>query len=134
MNKLAKILAAAAILAGGAVLRAQTPAFHFYGPIGRFLTPTSPSGNQNAVICFDNPADLGVSGTIYSLLGTKVTDLGSRADATSTGCPTKFPGQLKPQYLSWNGQANGSVVHGGVYLYVVIAGAKSYSGTLVVVR
>lgn len=134
MNKLAKILTATAIVAGWTALSAQTPSFHFYGPISRFLTPESANGNQTAILCFDNPADLGVSGTIYSLIGTKIASIGPNMDATGTGCPTKFPGQAKPQYLGWDGRANGSVAHGGVYLYVVTAGAKSYSGTVVLVR
>jgi len=110
--------------------------FRFFGPLSRVFTPNG--GNSSAVFCFDNPAASGVEGKIFSLLGAPVADFGNQTTATSgvvpttTGCTAGMLGQS--YFLSWNGRADGVVVHSGVYIYQIRAEGLSFTGALLVVR
>ncbi|MCX5794341.1 MAG: hypothetical protein NTY77_02440 [Elusimicrobia bacterium] len=102
--------------------------FRFFGPARRIV---SPNGANNAFFCFDNPEDSGVSGSIYTMLGSHVTDLGPPVSRTQLqACPTSGC----PGYLSWNGKAEGIAVHSGVYIYQIRAEEQNYTGALLVVR
>ena len=111
---------------------AQGASFRFFGPLSRVITPNGDANKNNgtAFFCFDNPADSGVAGNIFSLLGSAVASLGPVTDASASSCPAGF----KPQYLTWDGRSNGATVRSGIYVYRITAEQKSYTGTVIVVR
>lgn len=133
----AVILAAAlcilALLAVAAF--AQGAGFAFLGPVSRVLTPNGDRRNDVAFFRFCNPADSGVTGKIYSLLGSEVATLaaGPRPPTGPVSCPTGDPNNWS-QSLTWDGRSNGSVVPGGIYVYRITAEQRVYTGTLIVVR
>ena len=127
----AALAAAILVLTSFAALRAQS-SFVFYGPIARIITPDT-SVNNIAFFCFENPADSGVSGKIYSLTGSFIADMAGPSPSGGTGCPQPSGG-LNYQYLTWDGTMNGRQVMSGVYLYEITAEGRSYTGTVVVVR
>ncbi len=112
--------------------KAQNGTAKFYGPLSRYITPTSGGPNSTILFCFDNPSDSGIVGTIYDLRGSKIAQMSSNQPAAGTGCPqTGF----LPQYVSWNGRGiSGGVVASGVYIYQIEVESRIYSGTIVVVR
>lgn len=126
---------AGALLAGmlllTALARAEGAALKFLGPISRVITPNGDLNNDNAFLCFDNPADSDISGKIYTLLGSEVAVLGP----VGRGLPGCAPGSLGPNYyLSWDGRSHGNVVGSGIYVYRISAENRVYSGTILVVR
>ncbi|HXT00707.1 MAG TPA: hypothetical protein VN915_08545 [Elusimicrobiota bacterium] len=127
----------AALLAVAAF--AQGASFRFFGPLSRIITPNGDAGKNNgtAIFCFDNPAGSGVSGNIFSLLGSAVATMGPEtANPAGSACPAGSPGPLgaNGEYMTWDGRSNGAVVHSGIYVYRVTAEQKSYTGTIIVVR
>ena len=121
---------------------AQTKSFRFFGPLSRIITPNGDASKNNgtAIFCEDNPAASGVSGNIYTLLGSAVASMGPETrNPTGSGCPlgvfdtSGAPG-VSGGYLTWDGRSNGIVVHSGVYVYRVSAEEKNYTGTIIVVR
>ncbi len=144
----------AAMLAGLAA--AQNLGFHFYGVTSRYVTPHNGVQGHSAVFCFDNPNHSGVTGQVYTLFGSQVVTFISGQDGTQvagSGCSSSnvgactyagaacnyvfvssgtIPGSL--EYSSWDGTANGSFVHSGLYLYRVRAEGGTYTGTLMVVK
>ena len=71
----AAVLMIALLLAVAAF--AQGAAFRFFGPLSRVITPNGDVSKNNgtAIFCFDNPADSGVSGSVFSLLGSAVATM-----------------------------------------------------------
>lgn len=135
MKRNIDILVAAAVLLVAMLTFAYADGgFRFFGPLRRIITPNNDQKNDAAVFCFDNPADSAVSGTIYSLLGSHVADMGPKQTALPgvTGCQTGVLGQA--YYIVWDGKASGVTVRSGVYIYQVRAEGLSFTGTLVVVR
>jgi len=109
--------------------------FRFFGPLRRIVTPNGDQSNNMAIFCFDNPADSGVAGRIFTLFGSHVADFGPQQTSTvagATGCPMGILN--KAYYLTWDGKANGVVVRSGVYIYQVRAEGAAFTGTLLVVR
>ena len=125
------LAAGAAIIA--ALLHAQT-GFRWDGPISRIITPNGDQLNDKVFFCFDNPADSDVSGTIYTMLGRQVADLQPR-QSVAGGAPQCPAGSgIKPEQFSvWDPLTQGQV-QSGVYVYLVRAEGRSFSGTVVVVR
>jgi hypothetical protein len=118
---------------------AQSASFRFFGPLSRVITPNGDSTKNNgtAIFCFDNPAGSGVSGNIFSLLGSAVATMGPEtANPAGSGCPSGTQGPLgsNGEYMTWDGRSNGTVVHSGIYVYRVTAEQHSYTGTILVVR
>jgi hypothetical protein len=112
--------------------KAQNGSVKFYGPLSRYITPTSGNLNSTILFCFDNPSDSGIVGTIYDLRGSKIAQMSSNEPAQGTGCPQSG---FLPQYVSWNGRSsNGGIVASGVYIYQIAVESHIYSGTVVVVR
>lgn len=135
MTSIKKAGAALALCAVAAL--AQNLGFHFYGPVGRFVTPPNgASTGHPAVFCFDNPNGSGVSGQIFTLLGRNVATLGSPQPlpASQPACTQTGVLPNSMQFLLWNGESNGSFVHSGIYLYRIQAEGGNYTGSLVVVR
>ena len=140
-----KTTAAMLVLLGAAAL-AQNLGFHFYGPVSRYVTPSTPTSGHAAVFCFDNPANSGVTGAIFNLVGRQVaTFISATAGSVVDNLPTStlsvqracnqaeaLPGSL--QFAVWDGTANGTFVHSGLYIYRVQAEGGTYTGTLVVVK
>ncbi len=89
------------------------------GLSNRFITPNGDGKNDFIVFSFSNPRTSGVSGSIYDLKGGKVAGL------------TQGP---KADTLMWDGLASGMAAPGGVYVYVLIAEDRAFTGTVVVVR
>ena len=117
---------------------AQGSSFRFFGPLSRVITPNGNPGKNNgtAFFCFDNPADSGVTGNIFSLLGSAVATMGPAIQNTPTwgaSCPA---GSLPDsgQSMTWDGTSNGVVVRSGIYVYRITAELRSYTGTIIVVR
>lgn len=141
-NKTMRMALATGILAlwGFAMLRAQTAGgFRFRGLLSRLVVPRNVGLNNAAVFCFDNPSDSGISIKIFSLGGSQVASPqagGGISDPAGSLCPQDannfVPGSAR--YATWDGTANGSIVHSGVYVYQVQAEGLTYTGTLVVVR
>lgn len=131
-RKRALTAAAAAALAwlGATRLAAEDVAFRFFGPLSRVITPNGDGRNDLAFFCFDNPADSGVVGRVYTLLGSEVASIGSKASAVGTSCASGF----QPQYVTWDGRSQGAYVRSGLYVYRVEAEGKTHAGTLLVVR
>ncbi|MDD5304150.1 MAG: gliding motility-associated C-terminal domain-containing protein [Elusimicrobia bacterium] len=127
---MAALAAGLAALLGAAEIRAQDGAFRFFGPLARVITPNGDGVNDRAFFCFDNFSDSGVTGRIYTLLGAEVASTGSKTSSVGTACS----GGALPQYVSWDGTANGTHVRSGIYVYRIEAEGKTYSGTLLVVR
>ena len=128
----------AALLAVAAF--AQSSNFRFFGPLSRVITPNGDSSKNNgtAFFCFDNPADSGVAGNIFTLLGSAVATLGpvnqnKYPNGFGSACPAGVFGNSAGS-LTWDGRSNGTVVRSGIYVYRVTAEQKSYTGTIIVVR
>lgn len=126
---MAALAAGLLTLLGTATIHAQNGGFRFFGPIGRVVTPNGDQKNDFAFFCFDNFSDSGVSGKIYTVLGSEVASM-THVRAALPGCAA---GTLA-QYAYWDGSAQGVRVRSGVYVYRVEAEGKSYAGTLLVVR
>lgn len=132
---IAVLLAVAAFASVGA-------GFRFFGPLSRVITPNGNAQKPNgtAIFCFDNPADSGVSGSVFTLLGSAVASMGpATVNPVNSGCPlgiydTHGLQGVSGGYLTWDGTSNGAVVHSGIYVYRVTAEQKSYTGTIIVVR
>lgn len=133
---------ALALLAGCGALLAQGGGFDFRGPLSRIITPNGDLRNDYAIFCLDNPSDSGVDGKVYALSGRLVSSMVHRrglvppppgGGATPVACPA---GALanSPQYVFWDGKAEGAAVASGVYVYQIKAEGRSFTGTLVVVR
>jgi hypothetical protein len=147
MTSIKKTAAALAALGIAAFALAQSgQGFHFYGPVSRYVTPSTQNSGHAAVFCFDNPQNSGVTGQIFNLVGRQVDTFissspGSVVDNLPSNTPTvtracnqteDFAGSL--QFAVWDGTSNGTFVHSGIYVYRVEAEEKTYTGTLVVVK
>ena len=133
MNSRKMIVAAFAgllALMGAVKIHAQSGGFRFFGPLGRVITPNGDRKNDIAFFCFDNFSDSGVSGKIYTLLGSEVASMGPKTSSVGTSCTQ---GAL-PQYVSWDGTAQGVRVRNGIYVYRIEAEGRTFTGTLLVVR
>ncbi len=121
----------AALLAWGGTSRlaAQSSAFRYFGPLGRVITPNGDQKNDKVFFCFDNFADSGVVGRVYTLLGAEVASM-TQVRTALPGCP----GGNLPQHMTWDGRTSEGVVTGGMYVYRIEAEGKMYTGTLLVVR
>jgi hypothetical protein len=147
MTKLEKRIRTAAaalvvLLAGWAVLKAQTQGgFKFLGIVSRVITPNGDGINDYVLVCLDNPSDSGVSGKIYSLLGSSVGTMTGPLPLSApppggvgnVACPTT-PSGFAGKYLFWDGTSGGTRVRSGVYVYEIKSEGQSITGTLVVVR
>jgi hypothetical protein len=120
------LAAGAAVLA--ALLHAQS-GFRWDGPISRIITPNGDGLNDKAFFCFDNFADSDVTGTVYTLLGGQLANLQPRQNVAGQQCPAGS----KEQFQTWDPQTQGQV-SSGIYVYLVRAEGKTFSGTVVVVR
>ena len=137
--EVAAVLAIAMLLAVAAFAGGS---FRFFGPISRIITPNGDATKNNgtAIFCFDNPASSGVSGNIFSLLGSAVATMGPETkNPAGSACPlgvfdTSGAMGVSGGYLTWDGRSNGVVVHSGIYVYRLTAEQKTYTGTILVVR
>lgn len=85
----------------------------------RVLTPNGDGRNDVITFVLDNPADVAVTGKVYTTRGALVASM--------------TPGTL-PNTLVWDGRAFGALVPTGVYVYTVRAESRVHTGTLVVIR
>lgn len=138
---LAALAAALGFLIGGLVY-AQTRNFEFRGVLVRVITPNGDGRNDYAILCFENPKDSSVTGTVYDLWGRTVSGMvyikdPGGVDPTVASCRGKFPpgGALtQPEAMSWDGKSNGARVTSGVYVYQLRAEGTAAAGALVVAR
>lgn len=86
---------------------------------GRLLTPNGDGRNDVLTVSLDNPADAAVAGWVYSLRGLRVAAMA--------------PGGL-PNTLVWDPRSGGATAPGGIYIYVVLAGERVFTGTVAVIR
>ena len=128
------IFAMALAVLGFALSHAQSVLVRFYGPLSRVITPNGDGINDLAFFCFENPQDSGISGKIYSLLGTEVASIGpkrKRAIGAGEGCPASV---ILAQYATWDGTADNVRVRNGIYVYRIASENQVFTGTLLVVR
>ncbi|MBI5246490.1 MAG: hypothetical protein HY923_04865 [Elusimicrobia bacterium] len=121
-------------LFGLALSRAQSGSIQFYGPLSRVITPNGDGINDRVFFCFENPSDSGISGKIYTLLGTEVASIGARTDRTGVAgvaCPASV---IRAQFATWDGTADNVRVRSGLYVYRITSEDQVFSGTLLVVR
>jgi hypothetical protein len=123
------IIAAAAVLSGTGLSRAQTGGFRFDGLLSRVITPNNDGLNDRSVFCFENFGDSDIEGRIYTAAGAEVARL-ERIRTAFGACP----GGLLPQHMIWDGRQNGSLVTGGVYVYQIRAEGLMFTGSILVVR
>lgn len=117
-----------------ALSHAQGIAVQFYGPLSRVITPNGDGINDYIFFCFENPQDSGISGKIYTLLGTEVASIGPRRDRTGVAgasCPASI---IRAQYATWDGTANAVRVRSGIYVYRIASEDQVFAGTVIVVR
>ena len=123
MNLLAKLLlwTLLSVLAGAGITQELLPAAFSFDPnsgiSNRLITPNGDALNDRVVFSFNNPRDSDVSGRIYDIKGAEVA-------AMTAGTDT----------LIWDGKSGGQAAPSGVYIYVIRAEDKVYSGTLVVIQ
>ena len=125
MTALAGLLA----LFGAVRIHAPSGGFRLFGPLSRGVTPNGDGLNDRLFICYDNCADSGVSGRIYTLLGAEVASM-SHVRSPLAGCA----GGTLPQHASWEGRTSEGAVRSGIYVYRIEAEGKTYAGTFLVVR
>lgn len=103
-------------LAAAAGLSPQV--FTFTGASNRVLTPNGDAKNDNVAFQFDNPQFSEIRVRIYDLKGGLVAELGPTTGST----------------LVWDGRSGGSVVRGGVYVYIIEGERRLFRGAVLVVR
>lgn len=126
----AAVLAGLLALLGAVRTLAQSGDARFFGPLARVITPNGDRKNDIAFFCFDNPAQNGITGKIFNVLGTQVASVTGRASAAGSACP----GGFNPEFVTWDGKSQGSTVRSGLYVYRLEAEGRVYSGTILVVR
>lgn len=90
----------------------------------RTITPNGDGINDIVFFLFENPTDAPVKGTIYDLKSAKVA-AAKKIDII----------EGNNTVLSWDGKDDsGAVVTGGVYLYKIEIGDKTFTGTVAVAR
>jgi hypothetical protein len=113
-------------LSASAAVRVQ--GFSFNGVTNRFITPNGDGKNDYVFFSFSNPFDSAGTVKIYNLRGRLVTTVPINAGSGVLTCPTGVGCPV------WDGRANGQVVSGGVYIYVVAVESVVASGAVVVIR
>ena len=101
VTMIALLLAVAAFAQSGAT-------FRFFGPLSRVITPNgnSQKNNGTAIFCFDDPAGSGVTGNIFSLLGSAVATMGPvtpNPRLSGLRAPTACSPGSPARYLTWDG-------------------------------
>jgi hypothetical protein len=106
------------------VARTAGANFDLSGLTNKAITPNNPNGlNSKVTFIYDNPQDSAVSGKIFDIRGTAVSDM--TAGPVMSGSSGS---------LQWDGRSNGRVVPGGIYIYQIQAEGKTWTGTVVVIR
>ena len=105
-------------LTGG--LRPSSFSFDSSGISNRFITPNGDGLNDNVVLTFSNPRDSSVRCRIYDMKGAFVAEMAQ--------------GPVPSLTLEWDATSHGTVVAEGVYVYVLEAEDKVFTGTLMVIR
>ena len=89
----------------------------------RTVTPNGDGVNDLVFFLFENPTGAPASGTIYDLRSAKVADVQNR---------DIFGGDT---VLAWDGRdGSGNPVAGGLYLYKISVGDRSFTGSIAVAR
>ncbi|MBI4375002.1 MAG: gliding motility-associated C-terminal domain-containing protein [Elusimicrobia bacterium] len=91
------------------------------GVSNRILTPNGDGFNDKIFFTVENGSGAEVSGKILDLKGAQVAAMTPDANPVVLG-------------LFWDGRSGGQVVPSGVYVYVIEAEGKVFSGTVVVVK
>ncbi len=90
----------------------------------RTISPNNDGSNDKIFFFYENPTDAPVSGQIFDRRSVKVADA-KKIDS--------FLGNSS--VLAWDGtDDSGAVVQGGVYLYKIEIGDKTFTGTVAVAR
>jgi hypothetical protein len=86
----------------------------------RIVTPNGDSWNDKVIFQVENDAFMPLSGEVFDLRGSKVSDLA--------------PGDDPFTVLEWDARRSGSLVPGGIYIYQILIGDKIVKGTVVVAQ
>lgn len=86
----------------------------------RIITPNGDGWNDKAIFQFDNPEGLPLSGKVFDITGSFVSNLVAGPNPDSS--------------LAWDGKVGGAPVPGGIYVYQVDVGGTPETGTIVVAR
>lgn len=108
-----------AAFAAAAFPGAAPAAFDFTGPTNRIVTPNGDGRNDTVSFRFLNPRDTAGTIRIYDLRGRQVKSL---------------PIDVGDDSKVWDARADGRVVDGGVYVYVLSVESRTYSGAMLVIR
>lgn len=108
-----------AALASAAFPGVAPAAFDFTGPTNRILTPNGDGFNDSVSFRFSNPRDSSGTIRIYDLRGRQVRTL---------------PIVVGDDFKSWDARADGRIVDGGVYVYILSAESRTFSGAMLVIR
>ncbi|MBI4347816.1 MAG: fibronectin type III domain-containing protein [Elusimicrobia bacterium] len=93
--------------------------FDLSGISNKAITPNGDGRNDQVIFTFDNPRDSLISGEVFDVNGARIAAM--------------TPGPLG-NTLKWDGTANGRAVPSGVYVYQIRGEAKTFNGTVVVIR
>lgn len=107
------------VFAAAAVPGAAPLGFDFSGTTNRIITPNGDTFNDSVTFRFANPRDSSGSIRIYDLRGRELRSLPISVGDTSE---------------VWDARANGQIVAGGVYIYVLSIEQRTFSGALLVIR
>lgn len=103
-----------------ALARSAGVVFDLSNLSSRVITPNGDGLNDTAILTYDpGPAGVVPEGKIYDLRGAFVADMAAG---------------LVPNTLTWDGRMNGVPAAGGVYMYRVTGGGKTFTGTIVVAK
>lgn len=119
MTAFARAVLLAATAASAAAAGFAPLGFDFSGPTNRMITPNGDGKNDTVTFRFTNPRDSAGTIRIYTLSGHHLVDI-----SIVTGDTSK----------SWDGKVGGRAVDSGIYIYVLTAENRTFSGALAVVR
>jgi hypothetical protein len=106
-------------------------AFQFIGPTNKIITPNGDGKNDTVVFLFNNPLASDVSARIYDIKGRTVAASLPFGPCLSGGAQPNCNGR---ESREWDAKANGQIVPGGVYIYVIEVEGLVFSGMVVVIR
>lgn len=98
---------------------AAPQAFEFTGTTNRMITPNGDGFNDSVSFRFSNPRDSSGTIRIYDLRGRQMRTL---------------PIGVGDVFKSWDARADGRIVDGGVYVYVLSVERRTFSGAVLVIR
>ncbi len=92
----------------------------------KIITPNGDGNNDKFFFFYNDDEDLGVSGSIYNILGMKIADFKNEGGGVKDPNGTEWEG-----YLYWEPSSD---ISPGIYIWVVESGGTVRTGTVVVAK